>query len=307
MRTSYGDVLAEQRAILEDVALVEGGYDLVWVEGPDAVRFLDGILSQDLTGMEPGQVARSFLLQPQGKLRHLLWLMRGADRVGLLVDAGRGEMLAADLGYYRIRVKAEIRLDDRPVAVLWGPRAFEVAAAGPYWSEDGGRVLIPLSIPGVDRVVVVGEPVAGSIPMAGRLAVTAVRVAAGEPVMDVDVDESTIPQESGLVPASVSFTKGCYLGQELVARIDSRGHVNRRLCGLVVTRNVLPPEGSAVWVGDREVGTITSVCESLAVGAPIGLGLIRREVETNERIEIRWEGDAAPAIVRALPLLPFSS
>jgi folate-binding protein YgfZ len=301
VKAGYGDVLGEQRAMLEEAAVVEGGFDLVWVEGPDAVRFLDGLLSQDLAAMQPGDVARSLFLQPQGKLRHLLWVLAGAERVGLLVDDGRGDTLAADLRHYRIRVKADIRVDDRPVVVVWGPRARQVTGAGGGWAEADGRVLVPLA-GAVERVAVIGEWAFEDVPMAGRLAVTAVRVAAGEPVMDVDVDESTIPQESGLVSESVSFTKGCYLGQELVARIDSRGHVNRRLCGLVITRNVLPPDGAAVWAGDREVGAITSVSDSLEIRAPIGLALIRREVEEGEEVEIRWETGSVAAIVRSVPM-----
>ena len=132
---------------------------------------------------------------------------------------------------------------------------------------------------------------------------SSVRGETGEPVMNIDVDEKTIPQESGLVPASVSFTKGCYLGQELVARIDSRGHVNRHLRGIVMTTNVLPPDGAEVWRDDRMCGTLTSVSESLGVMAPIALCLLRREVEPGTEVEVRWEGGTTPAIAKELPLL----
>lgn len=296
-----GEQGAGQRAILEEAGLAEGGFDLVWVVGPDAVRFLDGLLTQDLAAMQPGGVGRSFFLQPQGKLRHLLWVLRGEGRVGLLVDEGRGGMLTEDLGHYRIRVKADIEVDERPLVVVWGPKAREVTGAGNGWNEEDGRLLAALEGP-VERVVVVGDRVANGVVTVGSAAVTAIRVAAGEPVMDLDVDESTIPQESGLVPAAVSFTKGCYLGQELVARIDSRGHVNRRLCGLVIAGDAGGAEGAAVWAGDREVGTITSVADSLEMGAPIGLGLIRREVEPGDRVEIRWADERVSAVVRALPM-----
>jgi tRNA-modifying protein YgfZ len=303
VRASYGDVTAEYRALRNTAAVVGTTHDLVWVEGRDAVSFLNGLVSQDVAGMPPGSVARSFLLGPQGKLRALLWVLRDEERVGILSDAGHGERVAADLAGYRIRVKAEIRPDDRPVWGLWGPEAPATLRVEDRWVERDGALLVPAPLAGLDRVLVAGEQAVGGLAHAGELAVRAVRVEAGEPVMGLDVDESTIPQETGLVPAAVSFTKGCYLGQELVARIDSRGHVNRRLCGLAVTRNVLPPERSAVWAGEREVGAITSVAESLTVGAPVGLALLRREVEPGDEVAVRWEGGEAPAVVRDLPMV----
>lgn len=309
MRPSYGDVVSEHRAIREDVAVVNGAHEVVWVEGPGAVGFLQGILSQDLEGMASGEVARSFLLSPQGKLEALLWLAKEAERVAVVVDAGLGEHVAERLNYYRIRVKAEVRPEGRPVWSLWGPRARSVADVGEHWADRDGAVRIPFPTRGVDRVLVVGELDVSGLALAGELAVTAVRVESGEPVKGRDVDDKTIPQETGLAAEAVSFTKGCYLGQELVARIDSRGHVNRRLRGLAVTRNVLPPEGAEVWAGDRQVGVLTSVCESVFVGAPIGMSLLRREVEDGDEVEVRWGGTDAPTVVpaltRPLPMTAF--
>ena len=301
MRASYGDVGAELRAIREDVAVVNGGHELVWVEGPGAVGFLQGILSQDVEAMPTGDVKRSFLLAPQGKLEALLWLMKEAERVGVVVDEGLAAQVAERLNHYRIRVKAEVRIEERPVWSLWGPRSRAVADVGEHWSDRDGAVRVPIPTRGVDRVLLVGDLAVSGLPRAGSLAMTAARVESGEPVMGRDVDGSTIPQETGLVPEAVSFTKGCYLGQELVARIDTRGRVNRHLRGLAVTRNVLPPEGAAVWSGDREVGVITSVTESVFVGAPIGLALLRREVEPGAEVEIRWPESSTPAVVRDLP------
>lgn len=304
MKASYGDVVAEYRAIREEAAVVEGTHELVWVEGPDAVSFLQGLLSQDIERMEPGTVARSLLLAPQGKLRALLWILRGEERVGLLTDAGFRDRVVDDLTSYRIRVKAEIRHDFRPVWGLWGPSSPHIAGvtAG-RWLERDAETVAGVALPGLDRVLTAGGSPVSGVRRAGAVAVTAARVEAGEPVMDVDVDESTIPQETGLVPEAVSFDKGCFLGQELVARIDSRGRVNRHLRGVAVTRNVVPPAGASLLAGDREVGTLTSVSESMGVGAPVGLSLVRREVEPGDTVTVRWEGGEAPAIVRSLPML----
>ena len=303
MRQSHGDVVAEHRAMRDDVAVVTGSHEVVWVEGPGSAGFLQGILSQDVEAMSEGEVRRSFLLTPQGKLEALLWLFKESERVGIIVDAGFGSMVAERLNHYRIRVKAQVREEDRPVWSLWGPRSREVAAVADHWVDRDGAVRVPFPTRGVDRVLVIGDLDVAAVPQAGEIAMTAVRVESGEPVMARDVDESTIPQETGLVPAAVSFTKGCYLGQELVARIDSRGRVNRHLRGLAVTRNVLPPEGAEVWAGDRDAGRITSVSESVFVGAPIGLALLRREAEPGDEVEIRWPDASTPALVRDLPFL----
>jgi tRNA-modifying protein YgfZ len=236
----------------------------------------------------------------------LLWLFKESERVGIIVDAGLGGPVAERLNHYRIRVKAEVGQEERPVWSLWGPRSRAVADVEAHWADRDGVVRVPFPTRGVDRVLVIGELDVSGLVEAGELAMTAARVESGEPVMGRDVSEATIPQETGLVPDSVSFTKGCYLGQELVARIDTRGRVNRHLRGIAVTRNVLPPEGAEVWAGDREAGQITSVSESVFVGAPIGLGLLRREAEPGDEVEIRWPDGSTPALVRDLPFLSES-
>ena len=303
LRESYGDVTGEYRALRNAAASVADTHDLVWVEGPDAASFLQGILSQDIDAMAPGEVGRTFLLNPQGKLTAIMWALRGTDRVGLICDAGLGETVAERLNYYRIRVKAEVRLDDRPVWSMIGPDARAVLDIAGRWGDSEGATLAPAPVRGLDRVIVAGDPAMSDQRQAGSIAATAVRVEAGEPVMGIDVDEKTIPQETGLVPDAVSFTKGCYLGQELVARIDSRGHVNRHLRGIVMTRNVLPPEGAEVWNDERQLGTITSVTESLGVMAPIALSLLRREAAPGDEVEVRWHDATTPAHVKELPLI----
>ena len=242
--------------------------DLVWFRGPDTIRFLNDLISQEIGALAPGSVARSMLLGPRGKLDHLLWVLRGEEEVGLLTDEGRGAELSATLGRYRIRVKVEI---DEPVSgslMVGGP------AAEPGWVAGEG---------GVEAVLGWGGPplrfVQGSVPEAPALALTewdAIRIEAGEPRFGVDVDESTIPQETGLVGQTVDFTKGCFLGQELVARIDTRGRVNRHLRRLTLEGEV--SAGQPILAGGQEVGTLTSVAGNL------GLALVHREVEPGDRV-----------------------
>ncbi len=307
---SFGNVTGEYVALRDEAAVVVGLHELVWVRGEDTVTFLQGILSQDVESAPVGSVRRTLLLQPNGKLTAIAWLLKGADEVGLVVDAGLGETVATTLNRYRIRVKASIEPDLRPVREVWGRQAAAAlvadglpAPAGWQATADGAVIaFVPLG--GLPRYFVLGAELSPG--QAGALAAHAIRVEAGVPVMGRDVSESTIPQESGLTDSTVSFAKGCYLGQELVARIDSRGHVNRRLVGVVIGENVVPPEGATLLVGDREVGTLTSPAESLTLRAPIGLALIRREVAAGDEVEVRWSGGNTRAQVRELPLSTFA-
>lgn len=294
---SYGDVTAEYRSARSGAGSVEGLYDLVWFSGVDAVGFLESLLSQNVAAQEPGSVRRSFLLGPRGKIIAPLWVLRDAGRVGLVADAGRGGVVAETLGRYRIRVAVDIEPDRRRLVTLVGPESPAVEG----WSEAGGDLTAGLPLAGNMRSLTTAGP---DLPPVGALAWTAVRVEAGEPVMGVDIDEGTIPQETGLVPEAVDFTKGCFLGQELVARIDSRGHVNRRLMGVIVTTNVIPPPGAEVVAGEKVVGSLTSPAESLTLRAPVALSLIRREVGEGEAVTVRWEGGEAPAAVAGLPMVP---
>jgi folate-binding protein YgfZ len=315
MSESHGNVTSEYLALRREAGIVTGEHDVLWVEGPDAVAFLDGLLSQDVAGLSPGEVARSFLLEPRGKLRALLWVLRGEGAVGLVCDAGRADAVIGDLEHYRFRVDVSVRRERRPVVEVWGPAAPAVLEAGKLaepggWADREGALVASLPLGALDRFVIAGRSAsdmveAGGI-VAGARAARAVRVEAGEPKMGEDLDEATIPNETGLVPFAVSFTKGCYLGQELVARIDSRGRVNRHLRGVVITENVLPPDRAAVMVGEAEVGRVTSVVESLTLRAPVGLALVRREVEPGTDVAIAWAGRSIGGTVRALPLDDFS-
>ncbi len=323
---TFGDVTGEYLALRNAAGLVAPWHDLVWVEGPDTVTFLDGLLSQAIDRLAPGEVASSLLLAPQGKLRAPLIVLAGAEQVGLLTHLGCGAAVVEDLTRFKIRVKATLTADPRPVVDVWGPGSAEVLGemglnlptAG-RWERttfpdtegpDGpGVVVASTSFPGtgLPRYIVAGLDVGrfGDVVRAGRLAADAVRIEAGAPLMDVDIDGKTIPAEADLVTDAVAFDKGCYLGQELVARIDSRGRVNRHLRGLTITENVLPPIGALVTGHDRDLGRITSVAESLGLRAPVALALLRREAEPGDHVEIAWDGGSTTAVVRQLPMDDF--
>lgn len=249
--------------------------DLVWFTGSDSLRFLNDIISQELGDMEPGDSRRSFLLEPQGKLRFLLWVVRDDDRIGLVTDGGRGAELAEALRRYRIRVDVEIEEEPDEVWIV----------VGEWEGYD-------LSWPDVERRLVVGErPL---LETRDQAEYEALRIAAGEPRWGVDVDESTIPHESGLVPASVDFDKGCFLGQELVARIDSRGGNTPRNLRLLETDGEVVA-GDPVRLDGSEVGNVTSATSGAA------LAMLKRTVSIGDTVE----AGGSPAVVKALPPKPL--
>jgi folate-binding protein YgfZ len=254
--------------------------DVVLVTGPDAATYLQGQLSQDVAGLPIGGSAFSLLLQPQGKVDAWLRVTRTADdEFALDVDAGWGDHVLARLQRFLLRTKAELALVDWPVTAVLDGSVPVPDGAHRTVSElpTDGYVLLNGGVPaGVDEVPLdVYE---------------ALRIAAGVPRMGRELDESTIPASAGIVDRSVSFTKGCYTGQELVARIDARGDrvptKLRRVTGDV-------PEGATLHVEDREVGHVTSTA------AGVALAYVRREVEPPADVVARWDGGETTVRIEA--------
>ncbi|NNL47485.1 MAG: folate-binding protein YgfZ [Acidimicrobiia bacterium] len=258
---------------------VAGVTSAVVVEGPEAGSFLQGLISQDVERVQEIEAIRSFLLGPRGKFRSLMWLIRRADAFWLFTDSP--ENLLEDLRRFHLRVDCTITQYEGPVLDVLGARP----------SEETGGVVAHIPWKGVERWIVAGvEPELLSLDQLHEGEWTAVRVGAGEPEMGRDVDEGTIPQESGLVPDAVSFTKGCYLGQELVARIDSRGRVNKRLVLLEIDNGEAPPAGARIEVGGDDVGVVSSSARKLDGTGSVALAMVPARV--TESVMVTW-GDAS--------------
>lgn len=226
------------------------------------------------------------LLGPQGKLQFILWVLRGEEEVALATEDGRGDELAAALGRYRIRVKVDIEPEERPIYLVVGDHTVESGT----WIDEGDQLRADISWSSSPRELRVGGP-KPDLPELGQPGVDALRIANGEPLMGIDVDETTIPQETGLVPATISFTKGCFLGQELVARLDSRGgRVNHHLRMLEFSREGVEV-GTELTTPERTVGRV-----STAAGTS-GLALLWREVEPGSMV---LAGDVETSVL-ALP------
>jgi folate-binding protein YgfZ len=286
------------------------------VSGPDAVRFLQSLVSADLDGVGDGQGVHSLLLTPQGKLDLDFRLLRVGDECWLDADSGLGEKMTAALLRFKIRVEVEVA--DRSglwdVLAVRGPgarTALQQAGTEPPTALHahvpwGAARVVVADWPGLPGFEVVGPRSAldghrtaledSGVPTVGADAYEAVRVEAGVPRQTRDFDDKLIPQEAFLDRDAVSFTKGCFLGQELVTRIDTRGHVNRYLRG--VRLGGPAAVGSAVIANDAPVGVLTSVAESPALG-PIALAFVRREIEPPASVSVA----GAPATVEELPLV----
>ena len=297
------------------VALTEGvgaawiARDVLRVVGPEAIAYLQGQLSQDVAGLAVGAGALSFLLQPQGRLDALVRVTRTApDAVVVDTDAGWGDAVVARLTRFKLRTRADIeRLEWRALA-LRGPGLDRAAVAMPAegvmadapWPRFAG-----VDVLGPDPVVPAG------VRLCAAAAYEALRVKAGVPVMGAELDERTIPAETGLVPLAASFTKGCYTGQELVARMDARSGTGPRHLRRVVSDDQVPV-GAEVVVGDKVVATLTSVSidpagvgrGTLQAGAAgpgsVALALVRRDVVPPAEVELRWEGGRALGRVEEL-------
>lgn len=273
--------------------------DAVVVHGPDARAWLQGQVSQELTGLEVAGSVETLVLSPQGRIECFCRLSVLADDVVLLdTDEGFGPALADRLRRFRLRVKAELEPGQVGVLELRGPRAIEqLAGHGPGPRElDGADRAPSLEGPwllgaavdwrGLSGVDVIGPkvterwPVTG-VPIGWPEELEAARIRAGVPRMGRELTEKTIPQEAGdLVARTVSFDKGCYTGQELVARIDARGsNVARRLRLITVIEGPRVEPGDSLVVEEREVGQLTSAAESSNGPVQVGLAYIRRGIE----------------------------
>lgn len=273
--------------------------DIVRVHGPEAIDFLQGQLSQDVAELAVDESAPSLLLQPTGKVDAWLRVTRLAeDQVVLDVEAGHGEAVATRLRRFKLRTKAELEVSPWSGLALRGPGADDIEV-------PRGALGLAAAWPGVDGLDLLsaGELALAGVPLVPSSVLDALRIECGVPSMGAELTADTIPAEAGawLIEASVSFTKGCYTGQELVARIDSRGgNVPHPMRGLRVDGDV-PPVGATLHLDDKEVGRVTSAARSAALGA-IALAIVGRAVEVGSIVDVRWPDGKARATISDLPL-----
>ena len=267
--------------------------DVVRVEGPDAGAYLQGQISQDVDALAVGTSTWTFVLKPEGKVDGWARITKtAADAFLLDTDAGAGVALEARLRRFLLRTKAEVELrTERCVAVR--------GSSVPRSEVPSDVLRLPVVGPGVEGYDLIGvDPVAPpDIAEHTEDVYEAYRVRHGVPVVGRELDDDTIPAEIGqwIIDESVSFTKGCFVGQELVARIDSRGgNVPRRLRAIVLDG---PVAVGAPVEADGPAGSITSVAVLDGWG-PVGLAFCGRRVEPGARVTVA----GVPGTVHELPL-----
>jgi folate-binding protein YgfZ len=312
------------RALVEGCGLLDRSErGKLALTGSGAVEFLNGQVTNELAGLRAGEGCYAAFLTHKGKMLGDVRILaragdQGAEPEELLLDTERVALQALFDMIRRFRVGFDVELHkrtlERGLLSLIGPEAEAVAGAVGIAAAEHSNA--PLAVAGVETLAVrtdVGidlfcdSAATGALAAAlldrGAVAVTeqaaeCLRIERGRPRFGVDLDESVIPQEAGLNERAVSFTKGCYVGQETVARLHYRGKPTRHLRGLRLSG---PAEtGAELRLGERVVGQLGSVALSPRLG-PIGLALVRREAAPGETLAVGSAGGATAAVVE----LPF--
>jgi folate-binding protein YgfZ len=285
------------------------------------------MLSNDVKALRPGQGCAASLLDVHGKVQELLLVWALDDRLQVLTGPGRAGKTVGALDRYLFSEKASLRdaTAERAFLVVAGRDApgltlqlSGVAVPDRVWSHVAARIAevdvrvvrgsgetgepevwIDSPADGVERVRT-ALAAAGARPV-GFTAWESLRIEAGTAVLGRDVDDTVLLPEIPFEPL-VSYTKGCYVGQEVVVRIRDRGHVNRHLRGLLVEAQVAPPAGSAVVAAGEDVGRVTSATWSIGLERPIALALVRRQhAQPGTRVTVGRADSGVPAAVSALP------
>jgi folate-binding protein YgfZ len=261
--------------------------------GPDAKTFLHGQVTNDIESLTPGHGCYAAFLTHKGKMLGDLRVFDVGDE--LLLDCERVVLQELFNMIRRYKLGSDVELHKRTLELalfsVIGPDAPRLA--GPD-EHDNARVALggtePLAVTtdvGTDVFCAAADRdavrAALEFPDGDEVAAEVVRVERGRPRYGVDLDDSVIPQEAGLNERAVSFTKGCYVGQETVARLHYRGKPNRRLLGLRLSGPA--PTGSELRLGEKVVGRLGSSVQSPALG-PIGLALVRREAAPGDTVDV---------------------
>ena len=257
----YGSFNTEQRTLSGGDGFVDLSHrDVVRIAGPDRLTWLHSLTTQYFDGLAAGVWTQALILSPQGHVEHAFTGVDDGEAFTAHTEPGAGAGLVEFLERMRFMMRVEVsRPED--LAVLWRPDG-EGAGTFSY----------------VDRAKLAGCPAALG-PAAGMWAYEALRIARGEPRFGVETDHRTIPNEVGWVGSAVHLDKGCYRGQETVARVHTLGRPPRRLTLLHLdgSENRLPAVGSAVLVGEKEIGFVGSSARHHELG-PIALALLKRNV-----------------------------
>ena len=282
----YGDPLREQRTAEDSAAVVDrSNRGVLRITGADRLTWLHSLTTQHLTGLAPGTTAQALILSPNGHVEHHLTLTDDGATTWLHTEPGTAPSLLEFLESMRFMMRVEVADVSRDYAVLTvlGPRGGELASG-----LDGVTArLEPGSFGAIDLVVardllaeLAGDLVRRGAAAAGMWAFEALRIAAHVPRLGLDTDHRTIPHEVGWIDSAVHLNKGCYRGQETVARVHNLGHPPRRLVFLHLDGSAdrLPEHGDPGRGGTAPRSGFTGSAARHYELGPIGLALVKRNV-----------------------------
>jgi folate-binding protein YgfZ len=283
----------EHDLLRSSAGLVSRQRGVLLLEGSEVAEFLQGQVTNDVEALQAGQGCYAALLNHKGKMRADMRLLRGPDWVLLDTEPAGLPVISRTVQTYSIGrdVRGRDVTEERAILSLVGPGAREALDVTPPEEEhawvEGRHGLYVTTDVGLDVICAAEDAEAVrealGVEQVSEQAAECLRIEAGRPRHGIDADEDTIPQEAGLNERAVSFTKGCYVGQETVARLYYKGKPNRHLRGLRLSAPAAT--GDAIMLGDREVGRVGSTCVSPRFG-PIALALVRREASPGDTVEV---------------------
>lgn len=309
----YGEPLREQRALAAGTAVVDLSHrGVVTVTGPDRLSWLNTLSSQQVTNLAPGESSELLLLSVQGRIEFDARVVDDGATTWLIVEAAEAAPLAEFLNRMKFMLRVEVADVSDEWAVVGSTRTVPEWSGLLAWEDPWPHVsaggysyaTVPeQNHPGLERpwfeyVIPAAalEERVGDRPLAGTLAAEALRVAAWRPRLGAETDDKTIPHELDLLRTAVHLAKGCYKGQETIARVHNLGHPPRRLVFLQLdgSQHTMPAAGSPVLAGERKVGTVTSVAQHYEMG-PVALAVVKRSVAPDEILTVLDGGEPYPA------------
>lgn len=296
---SFGNPLVEQRDLLSGKSSVALDSKVITVTGDDRLKWLHALLSQNIVNLKPGDSCEALLLNPQGHIEASLHIVDDGAVTTLIVDDSAAELVHTHLTKMKLRTKVDIELHSELQVFASFEKGLENATA--IWHDPWPGVY-----PGGHRyATTTGEPwnyfesiaAKSTLTEAGTVALEALRVAAHRPSM-ADVDEKTLPHELDWMATGVHLSKGCYRGQESVAKVHNLGHPPRRLVLLHLdgSGHLLPELGAKVFSGETVVGRITSTGTHYEAGA-IALAVIKRNVPEAALLEVEGNISASQQVI----------
>lgn len=326
----FGDILGEMRALARGGAYVDASdRHIVQVSGSDRLVWLNSLITQLVLDLAPGVTKESLILDPHGHIEHAFLIQDDGECSWLLSAPGRAAALASWLESMKFRMQVTISHEPDAWFIAASANTQPLGAEAPRvrlvdpWpaTQEGSVGYAPEPHPGADFAMTYSvysnnsPPTLQGVAKAGTLALTGLEIAAGRPSLH-EVDDKTLPHECDWLRTAVHLNKGCYRGQETVAKVHNLGHPPRRLVLLHLdgSESLIPIAGDRVMAGERDIGSITRAAWHYELG-PIALALIKRSVDPTTELEVVTGNTRIPAnqevlvpvdagATRAVPRLP---